>query len=153
LPDILLGPCGCAFSRFDINRTSGSQVMAIYLPNRWQDTVLWRHNWRHVTIDAGDLSMCLFKVWYRNSSSVSAVFQVFPKLWQDTVLWRHKKMFFFFFFLHVRARTYGHALVFKNYDKRTSHFINAQSFYTVYNWQSCFLRCLDGSLKYLSNSA
>ena len=32
LPGILLGTCGCAFSRFDINRTSASQVMAIYLP-------------------------------------------------------------------------------------------------------------------------
>ena len=47
LPGIVLGPCGCAFSRFDINRTSGSQVMAIYLPNQWQDTMLWRHDWRH----------------------------------------------------------------------------------------------------------
>ena len=47
LPGILLRTWVCAFSRFDINRTSGSQVMAIYVPNQWQDTVLWRHNWRH----------------------------------------------------------------------------------------------------------
>ena len=45
LPGILLGPCGCAFSRFDINRTSASQVMAIYLPNQWQDTLLRGHGW------------------------------------------------------------------------------------------------------------
>ena len=31
LPWISLGTRGCAFSRFDINRTSGSQVTAIYL--------------------------------------------------------------------------------------------------------------------------
>ena len=31
LPGILPGPRGCAFSRFDIDRTSGSQVTAIYL--------------------------------------------------------------------------------------------------------------------------
>ena len=32
LPGILMGTCGRAFSRVDINRTSGSQVTAIYLP-------------------------------------------------------------------------------------------------------------------------
>ena len=32
LPGILLGAWVCAFSRFDINRPSASQVMAIYLP-------------------------------------------------------------------------------------------------------------------------
>ena len=31
LPGMLLGTHGCAFSRFDIDRTSGSQVTAIYL--------------------------------------------------------------------------------------------------------------------------
>ena len=32
LPGILLGTWICAFSRFDINRTRASQVMAVYLP-------------------------------------------------------------------------------------------------------------------------
>ncbi len=105
LPGILPGTRRCAFSRFDINRTSGSQVTAIYLSTndrircygvtinvyffflffcffaRLTSQFFFFFVWYDVTIDAGDLSMCLFKVWYR-SSSVSAVSQVFPKVWK-----------------------------------------------------------------------
>ena len=41
LPATLLGTWVCAFSRFDINRTSASQVMAIYLPNQLRRRGRW----------------------------------------------------------------------------------------------------------------
>ena len=98
----------CAFSRFDITRTSGSQVTAIYLSTndktrcyditndvtinvffvlffffaRLTSQFFFFFVWYDVTIDTGDLIMCLFKVWYRSSSSMSAVSQVFPKVWK-----------------------------------------------------------------------
>ncbi len=60
LPDILLGTWVCAFSRFDINRTSGSQVMAIYLPNQWQDTLLRRRGrWGNGALVTNDRTRCL----------------------------------------------------------------------------------------------
>jgi len=99
LPGILPGPHRCAFSRFDINRTSGYQVTAIYLSTndrtwcydvtitffffaRLTSQFFFMFVWYDVTIDTGDLSLCLFKVWYRSSSSISAVSQVFPKVWK-----------------------------------------------------------------------
>ena len=105
LPGILPGPRGCALSRFDINRTSGSQVTAIYLSTndrtrcyditndvtinvcliffaRLTSQFFFFFVWYDVTIDTGDLSMWLFKVWYRSSSSISAVSQVSPKVWK-----------------------------------------------------------------------
>jgi len=58
----------------------------------------------YVTIDAVDLSMCLFKVWYRSSSSVSAFARA--KEWPVRLfLARGLKCFFFFFFF---ARTGTH---------------------------------------------
>ena len=108
LPGILPGPRGCAFSRFHINRTSGSQVTAIYMSTndrtrcydvtndvtinvyliyfyffaRLTSQFFFFFVWYDVTIDTADLSMCLFKVWYRSSSSISAVSQVFLKVWK-----------------------------------------------------------------------
>ena len=70
-----------------------SQLMFIYFFARLTSQFFFFFVWYDVTIDAGDLSMCLLKVWYRSSSSVSAVSQVMaiylPNQWQDTVLWRH----------------------------------------------------------------
>ena len=61
-----------------------SQLMFIYLFiyfARLTSQFFFFFVWYDITIDAGDLSMCLFKVWYR-SSSISAVSQVFPKVWK-----------------------------------------------------------------------
>ncbi len=60
--------------------TSQILFFSLFLFARLTSQFFFFFVWYDVTIDTGDLSMCLFKVWYR-SSSVSAVSQVFPKLW------------------------------------------------------------------------
>ena len=100
LPGLLLGPWGCAFSRFVINRTSGSQVMAIYLPNQWQDMVLWRHNYLLIYFCTYGHACTGTHVRARESEGTAGVVVVSGTRFES---------FFFVFFLNVRPRMYGHA--------------------------------------------
>ena len=117
LPGILPGTPGCAFSRFDIDRTSGSQVMAILLHFQcWKGVYMAAEGVvppSHLIMPffsqiinnptttgpiglklagniAGAPRMWLFEVWYQSDEWFPSYGHLSVDQWQDTVLWRHE---------------------------------------------------------------
>ena len=102
LPGILLGTWGCAFSRFDINRTSGSQVTATYLSTndrtRCYDVTI------DITINLIFLHVRPCTYGHARTGTRERRNGLCGCFWH--VVWK-----FFCFFFHAWPRTYGPALV------------------------------------------
>ena len=124
LPRISLGTRGCAFSRFDINRTSSSQVTAIYLSTNDRTqcydvtidvTILFfffLHDWRHNSSSSFDMTSQLtlgtwvyaFSRFDINRTSGSQVTAIYLST-NDRTRCYDVTIYIYIFFLHVRPRT------------------------------------------------